>query len=215
MFSDSFNCRYLSRKKKNNQKTGFHYKEIIRNNAFWNNKHLFKIQARQRKKTVTVAFLQGLGSVCMEDRKGGKKENLWEIKAVALVRCHCASNFKNPFGNHGSCIAVITETPASPTYYRKHSNSYHVSKKCATQTVGPVLQGGADWRGSWGAERSATCIGLMRPAAPSGPRAVPCQTFQENRSSLRKRHFGLNLTTVAHKQKQRQNPALMCTRADP
>lgn len=83
----------------------------------------------------------------MEDRKGGKKENLRKIKAVALVRCHCASNFKNPFGNHGSCIAVITETLASPTYYCKHSNSCHVSKRSATQTVETVLWGGADWSG--------------------------------------------------------------------
>lgn len=108
------------------------------------------MQARQRKKIVTAAILQGLGSVCTEDRKGGKKENLWTIKAVALVRCHCASNFKNPFGNHGSCIAVITETLASPTYYCKHSNSCHVSKRSATQTVETVLQGGADWSRGWG-----------------------------------------------------------------
>lgn len=44
------------------------------------------------------------------------------------------------------------------------------------------------------AERSATCTGLIRLAVLSGPCAVSCQTFPENRSSLKRRHFGLNLT---------------------
>lgn len=57
---------------------------------------------------------------------------------------------------------------------------------------GRAVQGGAGCSQRWGSEQSqcrATWMGLIRLAVFSGPCAVPCQTFQENRSSPKKAAF--------------------------
>lgn len=109
---------------------------------------------------------------------------------------HCKSCFRNLFRNHCSCIWIITETPASPTsYYFKHSNSCHASKRFAAVTLEsggsraePELESG-----SWTAH-CAACTDLIRLAILFGPCAVSCQMFQWRRNSLKSSIFGPSLT---------------------
>lgn len=132
------------------------------------------------------------------------------------MQCHCNRRFRNLLRNHCSCIWIITETPASPTsYYCKHSNSCHASKKFATQTLEsggsraePELESGLLQRAI------ATCMDLMRPLALFGPCAVSSQTWQYSRNSVKaawrtKAYFQQSYTNTTAKGRFQQ---LWCAR---
>lgn len=132
------------------------------------------------------------------------------------MQCHCKRRFRNLLRNHCSCIWIITETPASPTsYYCKHSNSCHASKKFATQTLEsggsraePELESGLLQRAI------ATCMDLMRPLALFGPCAVSSQTWQYSRNSVKaawrtKAYFQQSYTNTTAKGRFQQ---LWCAR---